>query len=130
MPTLITTEKPISSGRDQSTTMVITAPDWEMNAIEPGFGETGSKVVLIPYGGSMIPRQFGPTTRIPAARAFAITCSSRSRPASPDSRKPAERITASRTPAAPASAITPGTSSAGTAMTAISTGPGRAESEG
>ena len=64
-PTLMTAEKPISSGRLQSTMVVMIAPLWEMKAIRPGFGETGSKVVLISWCGSMSPRQLGPMIRMP-----------------------------------------------------------------
>ncbi len=63
LPTLITAESPISSGRLQSTMVVMIAPLCEMKAIFPGLGETGSKVVLMPWWGSMSPRQFGPTIR-------------------------------------------------------------------
>ena len=63
LPTDITAENPISSGRLQSTIVVMIAPLWEINAMEPGRGETGSNVVLIPKVGSMNPRQLGPMTR-------------------------------------------------------------------
>ena len=46
---LITAEKPISSGRLQSTMVEMIAPLWEIKAIRPGFGDIGSNVVLIPW---------------------------------------------------------------------------------
>ena len=53
--------------------VVMMAPLCEMKAIFPGLGETGSNVVLIPWWGSMSPRQFGPMIRIPYWRAVART---------------------------------------------------------
>ena len=38
LPTEITAENPISSGRLQSTIVVMIAPLWEINAMEPGRG--------------------------------------------------------------------------------------------
>ena len=130
MPTLITAERPISSGRLQSTMVVMMAPLCEMKAIFPGLGETGSKVVLIPWWGSMSPRQFGPMIRIPYWRAVARTCSSICRPATPASRNPDEMMITSGIFFSPASFTICGTPLAGIATTAISTEPGTAASDG
>ncbi len=127
---LITAERPISSGRLQSTTVVIIAPLCEIKAIFPGLGETGSKVVLIPWCGSMSPRQFGPMIRIPYFCALASTCSSICRPPSPASRNPDEIMIRSGTFFSPASVTSSGTPLAGIATTATSTFSGIAESEG
>ena len=130
MPTLITAERPISSGRLQSTMVVMMAPLCEMKAIFPGLGETGSKVVLIPWCGSMSPRQFGPMIRIPYWRAIARTSSSSIRPASPASRNPEEMMMTSGIFFSPASFTTCGTPFAGIATTATSTFSGICESDG
>ncbi|OQC71042.1 MAG: hypothetical protein BWX50_00657 [Euryarchaeota archaeon ADurb.Bin009] len=45
----MTLENPNSSGRLQSTTVVMIAPLWEMKATSPDLGETGSNVALIPW---------------------------------------------------------------------------------
>ncbi len=75
------------------------------------------------------PMQFGPTTRIPEARAFSTRRRSASRPSSPVSAKPAEMTTAALTPFATQSSITLSTSGAGTAITARSSGPSMSRSE-
>ncbi len=126
----MTLENPNSSGRLQSTTVVMIAPLWDINATSPALGETGSNVALIPWCGIMIPRQFGPVILIPCLRAISTTLSSRTAPSPPISRNPAVTMTARRTPFSPHSSITPGTSRAGTAMTAQSTGPGISTTEG
>ncbi len=123
-PTLATIENPIPSGMLQSTMVVMIAPLCEMNAMEPGRGEMGSKVVLIPRAGFISPRQFGPMTRIPFLRAAAISSSSRALPAGPVSRNPEERMIASGTCFPPASSMTCGTFGAGMAMTTALTSPG------
>ena len=69
----------------------------------------------------MMPRQFGPTTRMPVRRASSTTRSSRAAPSSPTSLKPAEMTTAVGTPASPHSAMIPGIEAGGVTMMARST---------
>ena len=89
--------------------------DWASEAFN---GATG--LVL------MMPNDTGPTTRIPACRARSRSCCCNARPCGPDSAKWPEGTTRVRTPMAAHSSTTPSTFAAGTAMTAISTGPGSA----
>ncbi len=51
------------------------APDWQKNPTRPGGGTTGASVAFIRTAGSVLarPRQFGPSTRIPADRASATS---------------------------------------------------------
>ena len=122
-----TTElKPTPSWALQSRTAVSSAPLWLMKPTEPGGAIPAANVALSPATGFMTPRQFGPTTRIPAACASASTRRSSSAPASPTSRKPAEMMMTPRTPLAAHSATRPGTLGAGVTMTARSTASGMA----
>jgi hypothetical protein len=100
-------------------------------ATPPGRGHVGANVASSETAGSAlrIPRQFGPTMRIPASRTTASTSSSRRRPASPTSRKPAVITTMPRTPCAAQSRAAWSTPSRGTVITARSTGPGTSASE-
>ena len=61
------------------------APDWQKKPIRPGGGTTGARVAFIRTAGSVLtrPRQFGPSTRIPAPRATATNCRCASAPSSP-----------------------------------------------
>ena len=62
--------KPTFSLSDQSSTAVHRAPLWLRNPTLPVRAMAEAKVALMPEGGTMIPRQFGPMTRILASRAF------------------------------------------------------------
>ena len=86
-------------------------------------GSAGAKVAASRVDGSVFstPRQLGPTMRMPCWRARRTSSAWRRPPPASTSLKPAVRITTARTPAVAASAITDGTSAAGTAMTARST---------
>lgn len=57
-------EKPIFLSFAQSNTVVQTAADCEMNAIFPGLAATGENVQLNLCQGKIIPKLFGPKTRI------------------------------------------------------------------
>ena len=78
----------------------------------------------------MRPRQFGPRNRMPPRRASSSASASRASPAEPASRKPAEMTIAAPTPDLPHWRSTLGTVRAGVAMTASSTGWGRASTLG
>jgi hypothetical protein len=112
--------------------VMATAPDWEATASPPGAGVASAKVACSRTAGSVLstPRQFGPTSRMPLARAMRTSSAWALRPAGPSSPKPDESTTAARTPIAPHSASTPATAGAGTAMTARSTEPGSAATDG
>ena len=110
--------------RLQSTTVLMIAPLWEMNAMLPGLGDWWTYVVSMPRGGMIMPRQFGPMIRVPWLRAMETIRSSRAFPCSPISLNPAVMMTAIGTPLAPHSSMTRGTWIAGTVMTARSTGAG------
>ena len=111
-----------------SSTAMPTAPDWEATASRPAAGSTvagrvGAKVAASRTFGSVLstPRQFGPTSRMPCARASRTSSARAARPAASVPSNPELSTTAARTPAAPASASTSGTALAGTAITARST---------
>ena len=71
-----------------------------------------------------MPNELGPTTRMPRRCAVRTSETCRAAPSSPVSAKPLLTTTSPRTPAAPQSATTSATLSAGTATTARSTWPG------
>ena len=100
------------------------APDWLKMPTRPGGGSAGARVALRRTVGSVLatPRQFGPTTRIPAACAARTSARWVAAPSAPASAKPAEMTTRPCTPAAAASATTAVAASGGTATTARSTG--------
>ena len=107
------------------------APDWQKKPIRPGGGTTGARVAFIRTAGSVLtrPRQFGPSTRIPAALATATMCRcapapSGRRPATSWSAKPAVITTRPCTPLAWQASTTSATVAAGTVTTARSTGSG------
>ena len=79
-----------------------------------------ANVALRPVGGRMTPRQFGPTIRIPLARAVSRIWRSSSAPAGPISLKPAEMMTTVLTPAAAHSSTVAGIVVAGVTMTTSS----------
>jgi hypothetical protein len=80
----------------QSSTAVTSAPDWLTKPTLPRPAMPFAKVALNPATGFMIPRQFGPTIRIPLARAVSRMRPSSARPSGPVSLKPAEMMIAAR----------------------------------
>src|SRR5579871_2764400 len=122
--------KPTISFRLQSSTAVHSAPLWLMKPTEPGRAMVVANVAFKPVSGHITPRQFGPITRILAARASSSTCCSSAAPAGPTSLKPAEITTAPRTPVSPHSRMMPGIDGGGVTTTARSTGSGMSESDG
>src|SRR5690606_12117461 len=115
-----------------SSTAMPTAPDCEATASPPARGGSGAKLASSLTFGSvlMTPRQFGPTSRIPAERAIRTSSAWLACPAAPVSENPAVSTTAARVPAWVASLSTPATWSAGTAITTSSAGPGNSERDG
>ena len=107
-------------------------PDWVSTPTRPGSGRCGAYVAarLTPGAVDMMPRQLGPTTRTPAARAAFSSFASSLAPAGPTSEKPGESTTIALTSAAGQSRATSRTSSAGTTTTSRSTGPGTSASRG
>ena len=93
----------------------------------PAGGKTGLKVAFSRTAGSVLstPMQFGPTRRIPAARARSRRRRSTARPSAPVSAKPAVITTTPRTPDRAHSSIASSTAAAGTATTARSIETGR-----
>lgn len=71
-----------------------------------------------------MPRQFGPTSRIPSARAAATTCRSSAAPSSPASASLPVITMHAPTPAAAHAPTCARSWAAGTATIATSTGPG------
>ena len=103
------------------------APDCEKNPIRPRPGITGDIEALNDASTAvlMTPRQFGPMTRMPSARAWVTRSACRRCPSGPISAKPALMTTSPRTsPRAPHSAATSSAAAAGTATTARCTGSG------
>ena len=123
-PSEATALKPVCSRSAQSRTAVTSAPDWLTKPTLPGRAMPFAKVALNPATGFMIPRQFGPTIRIPLARAVSRMRPSSARPSGPVSLNPAEMMIAARTPTAAHSSISAGTPGAGVTITASSTGSG------
>ena len=121
-PRLTIELKPTSSCAAQSRIAVRSAPDWLMKPTRPGFAMPAANVAFIRPIGFMIPRQFGPTTRIPYRRAASRTWRSSSTPSSPTSLKPALMMMIPETPASPQSITSCGALFAGVTMTARSTG--------
>ena len=102
------------------------AADWLKSPSEPRLGMPGATEALSRIPGSVLtrPREAGPITRMPLARARWTRSRWRARPCSPSCSKPPVTTSRPLTPAAAQSSMTPRTSSWGTAMTARSTGPG------
>ena len=94
-------ENPMFRAAAQSSTAVITAPDWATNARSPGFGWMCAKLAFKPTRGAMIPRQLGPTIRKMCGRAASSIAWRSSPPASsPPSPNPAVITTAPLVPRA------------------------------
>ncbi len=98
------------------------APASEKNPARPLGGSASANVALSRISGAvlMTPRQFGPITRIPLARAVATSARSAARPAAPCSLNPPDMTTSPRTRLRAHSSITCATAGAGTASTARS----------
>ncbi len=108
------------------------APDWANSPNLPRGGTTGASEALRLTAASvlMIPKEFGPTTRIPAPRARRTSSAWSRAPSRPSSAKPDDTTSSALTPASAHSSTTSRTAWAGTAMTARSTGSGIAPTEG
>src|SRR5512144_1216350 len=108
------------------------APDCDTNAAAPNGGIEGAKVALSDTAGSAFstPMQFGPTMRMRWRCTISTSCRSAAAPASPTSLKPAEITTRPRTRLVPHCSATVGTCSAGTTITARSTGSGISRTDG
>ena len=119
-PSETTALKPTFSRTLQSRTAVRSAPLWLTKPTVPGAEIPAANVALRPVGGRITPRQFGPTIRIPLARAVSRICRSSSAPSGPISLKPAEMMTTALTPAAAHSSTVAGMVAAGVAMTTSS----------
>ena len=129
-PRLTMELKPTFSYAAQSRMAVRSAPDCEMKPTRPGLAIPAAKVAFIRSIGFMMPRQLGPTTRMPNRRAASSTRRSSSAPASPISLKPALMMITPLMPASPHSATRSGTPAAGVTMTARSTGSPMAPTDG
>lgn len=109
------------------------APDWQKNPVRPWPGMRGARVALSRTAGSGLatPSAFGPTTRIPCARASATRRRSATvPPASPASAKPELITTSTFTPLARQESMTSSMFAAGTATTARSTSSGMSITDG
>ena len=83
-PSETTELKPTFSRSSSRGPRCSSAPLWLTKPTVPGRGDAGRERRVEPVGGFMTPRQLGPTTRIPFARAVARTWRSSSAPAGPD----------------------------------------------
>ena len=126
LPAETKVDSPMFRLRARSRSATPSEPDWAKNPTRPRAGIIGARLALSRTSGSVltIPRQLGPTTRIPEARADATSARSAARPSGPTSPKPPETTTSPRTRLRRQASTTPATSSAGTASTARSTSPG------
>ena len=102
------------------------APDCDAKAMVPGTGTRDAKVASRRTSGDvlMIPKQFGPTMRMPPRCARNVNSRWSVAPASPTSAKPDEITTNAPTPLREHWSTTSSALSAGTATTATSTTPG------
>src|SRR5512132_10507 len=98
------------------------APDCEINAKSPGEGKLAAKLALSFRPGTRTPRQLGPTSRTPFARAAHSAASDSDRGPWP---KPAVRMIAAAQPLDPTAAINSGTLAGGVAIIARSGVTGR-----
>ncbi len=108
------------------------APLCEENATLPRGGATGAKVAFRETVGSVftIPRQFGPTIRMPWRRITSRSAFWRFTPSSPTSWNPALMTTSALIPFAPQASAASTTCAAGITITARSTGPGTSAMDG
>ena len=120
LPVITTLEKPMPCPPAQSSTALPTLPDCEINASRPAPAGAATALALRPIEGRIRPRLFGPSRRIREPRIARFSDASRRAPSRPESTKPADMITALRTPAASQSRTAPSTRAAGTTMIARS----------
>src|SRR5450755_405528 len=100
-------EKPTLRRAAHSTIPAAMAPDCEINAKSPRRADLAAKVALNFAGGTITPRQFGPTRRRPLARAaFSHACATEPGPCP----RPAVMMMAAAAPLFAAWATTAGTS--------------------
>ncbi len=121
LPRLTKRENPTSSETAQSRMADSRAPDWDMTAIFPLSGIPRANVAFSGHRVSMIPRQLGPSMRMPDRPAMSASSRSAAIPSPPTSPNPALMTTAPFTPFSPQSVSTSGTTGAGTTITAMST---------
>jgi hypothetical protein len=119
-PSDTTLVKPTPAACAQSSSAPQMAPDCDTSAKLPGRAAVRANVASRPTSVRIAPRQLGPRMRTPWRRAAASISPCSARPASPASPNPLESTIAALTPAAPASAMMPGTVRAGVASTARS----------
>ena len=124
LPMLTSLEKPTASERAQSTSEVQIAPDWLMTPILPFGGILRAKVAFSGRAVFIMPRQLGPSSLMPPACALSTASRSSFLPSIPTSLNPAEMITAPATPRPASSDTVSGTCTAGTTITARSSGSG------
>jgi len=129
-PMLTTLEYPMLSPIDRSRMAVQSAPDCERKPMFPFAGVPLEKEAFRRAWVSITPRQFGPTTRIPVARAMEVSSRSRVTPAPPTSLNPAEMAMAAFIPLAARAGNAFRMSFGATTNTPRSTGPGIASTEG
>ena len=116
----------------EASTAMPSAPDWANSPSRPCGGRVGASEALSRTAGSLLisPKEFGPTTRMPASRARRSSSACSRAPSRPSSAKPDDTTSRALTPASAHSSTTSSTACAGTAMTARSTCPGTAATEG
>src|SRR5271157_608801 len=122
LPREMNAENPISLSTLQSLTPVMMAPDWLIMAMLPSFGVSGAKVELCLR--LMMPRQFGPSTRMPAALHRSMNWASSFEPSAPTSLNPAVMTTMALTHLVTQPSIASKIALAGMQMTARSTSSG------
>ncbi len=109
------------------------APDWLAMPMRPAIGQPFSneeeKVGKKPHRALNRPRQFGPSSRMPCARAPSAMRACSAAPSAPVSAKPELNTIAAPTPARPSSSTVALAASAGTATTATSGTRGRSATE-
>ncbi len=130
LPTDTILENPIPRAAARENSAPIMLPLWLISASLPGSSGSASMAAFSVSGTRLAtlttPRQFGPSSRSPPARATATIASCRSRPTASASAKPAEKMVAAVTPLSIQPAMASGTSRAATMMKAWSTGPSTA----
>uniref|UniRef100_A0A0S6YYH0 Uncharacterized protein n=1 Tax=Mizugakiibacter sediminis TaxID=1475481 RepID=A0A0S6YYH0_9GAMM len=129
-PSATAADMPTRPPSAQSIIAAHSAPDCVTSASPPGCGRATAKVAFRPTCGRTTPKLFGPSRRTPPSRAMRSTRACRSRPLSSLSAKPPLSTAAAGMRARTQSPTTCSTASAGTAITARSTGRGSACSEG
>src|SRR5581483_6656928 len=106
-------------------------PLCEENPTRPVGGTPGANVASMRTAGSalMMPMQFGPIRRMPAARQTRISSACFVWPSCPVSPQPAEITTSALTPLRPHASTVSITNFSGTTTTANSTGPGMSSTD-